>query len=154
MPIYGDEFVVGERHASAPYEMREAEMIEFARKYDPQDFHTDPNATKDAPMGGLAAAGCQTVALSWKLAHDTGLFDGVLLAGIGLDEIRWHRPVRAGDLVHVEFFLLESRQSASKPDRQIVRFQYEMKNQDGEIVLTLQMLQVLKRRSARVESAS
>ena len=147
MPVYGEEFVVGERHASAPYELRESEIIEFARKYDPQDFHTDPGAAKDSAMGGFAAPGCQTIALAWTLAHETGLFDGVLLAGIGLDEIRWHKPVRPGDRVHVEFFLVESRQSASKPERQIVRFQYEMKNQHGEIVLTLQMLQVLKRRS-------
>lgn len=147
MALYAEDFVIGRRHASAPYEILEQEIVDFARKYDPQPFHVDPQAAADSPFGGLVCAGCQTVALAWKLAHDTGLFDGMLLGGIGLDEIRWLKPVRPGDFIHVEFFLVESRQSASKPDRQVVRFQYEMKNQRAEIVLTLQMIQVLRRRS-------
>jgi acyl dehydratase len=126
--------------------MTEKEIVEFGQKYDPQYYHVDPEAARNSPFGGLVCPGCQTIALAWKLAYQTGLFDDLVLAGIGLDRIRWLAPVRAGDVVHVEFFLVESRQSESQPDREVVKFQYEMKNQRGEVVLTLQMLQILRRR--------
>ena len=152
MDRYAEDFIVGHRHVSPAYEMTETEIVEFARKYDPQYFHLDAEAARSSPFGGLVCAGCQTIALAWKLAHETGLFDGLLIAGIGLDRIRWLAPVHAGDAVHVEFFLVESRQSKSQPDREVVKFQYEMKNQRGELVLTLEMLQILRRRPGECAS--
>ena len=141
-----DDFNVGERHVSASFLFTEQEIVEFARKYDPQYFHLDRESARESHFGGLVAAGCQTVSLAWKLATDTGLFDGVGIAGIGLDEIRWVKPVYEGDSVRAEFFLLESRPSRSQPDRAITKFGYEMKNQRDEIVLTLTMIQIMRRR--------
>ena len=142
-----EDFAVGERHVSASFLFTEQEIVDFARKYDPQYFHLDPERAAKSHFGGLVAAGCQTISLAWKLAHDTGLFDEVEMAGIGLDEIRWVKPVHVGDAVHVEFFLLQSRPSRSQPDRAIAKFGYEMKNQRGEIVLTLTMIQIMRRRA-------
>ena len=132
---------------SAPFEFTERDIVEFARKYDPQYYHLDAEAARKSPFGGLVAAGCQTISLAWKLAHDTGLFDDIEMAGIGLDEIRWVRPVYEGDVVRAEFFLLESRPSRSQPERAIAKFRYEMKNQRDEIVLTLTMIQIVRRRA-------
>ena len=146
MARYIEDFKVGERHVSAPFVFTEQEIVEFARKYDPQPFHLDRERARQSHFGGLVAAGCQTVSLAWKLATDTGLFDGVGIAGIGLDEIRWVKPVYEGDSVRAEFFLLESRPSGSQPDRAIAKFRYEMKNQRDEIVLTLTMIQIMRRR--------
>jgi acyl dehydratase len=131
---------------SATFELTEKEIVEFARKYDPQPFHVDAEAARHTHFGGLIAAGCQTVALAWALAYRTGLFDDVMLAGIGLDEVRWVKPVYAGDVVRVEFFLLESRPSQSQPGRAVGKFQYEMKNQRDEVVLTLRMIEILRSR--------
>ena len=146
MARYIEDFRIGERHVSASFLFTEQEIVEFARKYDPQPFHLDAERARSSHFGGLVAAGCQTVSLAWKLASDTGLFDGVGIAGIGLDEIRWVKPVYEGDSVRAEFFLLESRPSRSQPDRAIARFGYEMKNQRDEIVLTLTMIQVMRRK--------
>jgi acyl dehydratase len=142
-----EDFAVGERHVSASFLFTEQEIVDFARKYDPQYFHLDPERAVQSHFGGLVAAGCQTLSLAWKLAYDTGLFDDVGMAGIGLDEIRWVRPVYAGDSVRAEFFLIESRPSRSQPDRAIARFGYEMKNQRDEIVMTLTMIQMVRRRA-------
>ena len=146
MTRYIEDFVAGERHVSPTFEFTEKEIVEFARKYDPQYYHLDREAARDSPFGGLVAAGCQTISLAWKLANETGLFDGLELAGIGLDEIRWVKPVYAGDVVRAEFFLLESRPSRSQPGRAIAKFGYEMKNQRDEIVLTLTMIQIMRRK--------
>ena len=146
MARYIEDFVAGERHVSPTFEFTEKEIVEFARKYDPQPYHVDAQAARDSHFGGLIAAGCQTVSLAWALAYRTGLFDGALIAGIGLDEVRWVKPVHVGDVVRAEFFLLESRPSKSRPGAAVAKFQYEMKNQRDEIVLTLRMIEVLRSR--------
>ena len=147
MDRYIEDFVAGERHVSSTFELTEQEIVEFARKYDPQYYHLDSEAARDSPFGSLIAAGCQSIALAWKLGQRTGLFDGLEMLGLGLDEVRWVRPVYAGDTVRVEFFLLESRPSKSRADRAVAKFRYEMKNQRDETVLTLTMLQIARRRS-------
>jgi acyl dehydratase len=143
---YAEDFPVGHRYITAPYAMTANEIVEVAQKYDPQYFHLDAEAARNSHFGGLVSAGVQTIALCWKLAHETGLFDDVVLAGIGFDHVRWLKPVRVDDVVHVELFLLEMTPSKSKPERAVARFQYEMKNQHDETVLTLQMLQIVRRR--------
>lgn len=146
MRYYVEDFGVGQRFTSPAFQVTEKEIIEFAEKYDPQYYHVNAEAARNSPFGGLICCGSQSVALCWKLAYQTGMFDDLVIAGIGLDEIRWLKPVRPGDTVRVEFFLLESRHSRTHPDWAISKFQYEMKNQRGEVVLSLKMLQILRRR--------
>ena len=90
--------------------------------------------------------GFQTAALAWALVLKTGMFDKSALAGIGLDELRWHKPVRPGDSLRCDFTLLEARASRTHNDRGVARFRYEMKNQRDETVLSLIMIQMLRRR--------
>jgi acyl dehydratase len=145
-PRYFDDFVPGERFESAPLLVTEELILEFARFYDPQVFHTDPVAARATMYGGLIASGLQTVALTFKLFFETGTLQACSLGSPGLDEIRWTVPVRPGDTLHVVVVVLESRPSASKPDRGIVRVRYTTLNQRGETVMTLVGNQLLSRR--------
>ena len=145
-PRYFDDFLPGERFESAPLLVTEALILEFARFYDPQVFHTDPVAARATVYGGLIASGLQTIALTFKLFFETGTLQACSLGSPGLDEIRWRVPVRPGDTLHVVVVVLESRPSASKPDRGIVRVRYTTLNQRGETVMTLVGNQLLSRR--------
>ncbi|TMH21373.1 MAG: acyl dehydratase [Betaproteobacteria bacterium] len=120
---YLEDFEPGHTYTSATHTISNEEALDFARRYDPQYFHLDPVAARDSVFGGLVLGGFQTAALVWALVLKTGMFDKSALAGIGLDELRWHKPVRPG---------------------------YEVKNQRDETVLSLIMIQMLRRRPGLV----
>jgi acyl dehydratase len=145
---YFDDFKPGDRFRSAPLPISEALIVEFGRFYDPQVFHTDPQAAKETIYGGLIASGLQTIALTFKLFLETGTLAACSLGSPGLDEIRWKAPVRPGDTLHVVVEVLDARASSSKPDRGIVRMLYTTLNQRGEAVMTLTGNQLLRRRPA------
>ena len=115
----------------------EAELIDFAKEYDPQPFHTDPVAAKDGPYGGLIASGWQTIAKTMRLLVEHFVSPESGLGAAGVDEVRWPRPVRPGDTLHVRATVLEARRSNSKPDRGIVRSATELTNQDGDLAMRL-----------------
>ena len=143
-----EDFVPGVTHVSPSRTISEEEALAFARRYDPQVFHVDPVAAKATDFGQLVLGGFQTAALSWALVQESRMFDQCPIAGIGIDELRWHVSVKPGDTLHCRFTLLDSRVSASKPDRGVARFRYEVVNQDGTTVMTLVILQLLRRRPA------
>jgi len=143
---YFDDFKPGDRFESAPLTVSEALIVEFGRFYDPQLFHTDPQAASETIYGGLIASGLQTIALTFKLFLETGTLAGSSLGSPGLDEIRWKVPVRPGDTLRVVAEVLEVRASSSKPDRGIVRIHYTTMNQRGEAVLTFVGNQLVRRR--------
>jgi acyl dehydratase len=145
-PRYFDDFVAGERFESAPLPITEALILEFARFYDPQIFHTDPAAARETMYGGLIASGLQTIALTFKLFFETRTIEACSLGSPGLDEVRWKLPVRPGDTLRVVAEVLETRPSTSKPDRGIVRVRYTTLNQRDETVMTLLGNQLLSRR--------
>jgi acyl dehydratase len=143
---YLEDFEQGVAHLSPPHTISEEEAIGFARVYDPQYFHTDPVAAQNSVFGGLVCGGFQTAALAWALVLKSRMFDQCPIAGIGVDELRWLLPVRPGDTLRCRFTLLESRLSASKKDRGLARFRYEVINQEQRSVLTLVIIQLLRRR--------
>ncbi len=143
---YFDDFEPGDRFESQPLPITETLILEFARFYDPQPFHTDPIAAKGTVYGGLIASGLQTIAITFKLFFETGVMAACSLGSPGLDEVRWTRPVRPGDTLRVVTDVLERRPSTSKPDRGIVRVRYTTLNQRGETVMTLIGNQLLSRR--------
>lgn len=144
---YLEDFQPGHVYSSPAYTVTDEEALDFARRYDPQYFHLDPVAARESVFGALVLGGFQTAALAWALVLRTGMFDRCAMAGIGLDEVRWHKPVRPGDCLRCDFTLLEARLSKSHPEGGIARFRYEMKNQRDEIVLSLVMIQLLRRRA-------
>ena len=120
-----------------PIPIGEADIIEFARKYDPQPIHIDLAAAATGPFGGLIASGWHTVSLVMRVLVENYLAREASLASPGIDELRWLKPVRPGDVLSVRVTVLDARRSRSKPDRGLVRTSIEALNQDGEIVMTL-----------------
>ena len=143
---YFEDYVPGSVHELGTISISEADIVEFARRYDPQPFHTDPEAARHTQFGGLIASGWQTAGLMMRLAVDRYLSDVASLASPGVDELRWTQPVRPGDALSVRATVLEARPSASKPDRGLVRTLFEVRNQRGEMVMTVKGMNMLKRR--------
>ena len=143
---YFEDYRVGDRLASAASVISADMILDFARTYDPQPFHTDPEAAKQSIYGGLIASGFQTLALGFRLLWDTGVFEGASMGSPGFDELRWLRPVRPGDTLRVESEVVETRPSSSKPDRGLVRIAQRYLNQTNEPVLTFTSMHLIKRR--------
>ena len=145
---YFDDFKIGDKFTTASRTITEDMIVEFARVYDPQPFHVDPVAAKHSHFGGLIASGFQTLAFGFRLVYDTGILCAASMGSPGFDELRWLKPVRPGDTLHVEMEVTESRPSQSKPDRGIMRAAYKYLNQKGEAVLTYTAMHLLKRKLA------
>jgi len=141
-----DDFAIGDKFTTAEHEITEAMILDFARDYDPQPFHIDPVAAKETIYGGLIASGFQTLALGFRLVWDTGALAGSSMGSPGFDELRWLKPVRAGNRLKVEAEVIGVAPSRSKPDRGIVRIAYRYLDQHGEPVLTCAMMHLLRRR--------
>ena len=147
--LWFEDFSVGRRFESPPLTLAEADVLDFARRFDPQPFHVDAEAARRGPYGGLIASGLQTLALTFRLFLETGALAAASLGSPGLDEVRWLRPVRPGDTLSVVVEVVAARPSASKPDRGVATFRYEARNQHGEAVLTMLGHQLVRRRAAR-----
>jgi acyl dehydratase len=144
--LYLEDLSVGQRFTTGTLTVTEAEIKEFAGRYDPQPFHLDDTAARQTLFGGLAASGWHTAALTMRLL----VKDGTPLAwGIigGGGEIAWPRPTRPGDVLHVEGQVMEINPSKSKADRGMVLMKNETKNQNGDIVQVTVMKLVVPRRS-------
>jgi acyl dehydratase len=127
-----------------PITVSEAEILEFARRYDPQAMHTDPAAAARGHFGGLIASGWHTAALMMRLFATHFLSPVSSLASPGIDELRWLAPVRPGDALTLRVTVVEARRSRSKPDQGIVRSLGEVSNQKGEVVMTLKPISFIR----------
>ena len=134
---YFEDYVAGAVHEFGAIAVEEAEIIAFATRYDPQIFHTDPEAAKKTIYGGLIASGWLTGGLMMRLYSDHYLSRVASLGSPGVDELRWLKPVRPGDTLSLRVTILETNRSRSKPDRGIVRSFIEVLNQNGEIVMSM-----------------
>jgi acyl dehydratase len=132
---YFEDYVPGLTVDCGSFSLSEAEIIAFAKEYDPQPFHVDPVGAKDGPFGGLIASGWHTTSMMMRQLVDYYVSPESSLGAAGVDEIRWPRPVRPGDTLHVRATVLEARRSASKPDRGIVKSLAELTNSDGDLVM-------------------
>lgn len=137
-------------HAGQVYDLGsvmvdEAEMLEFARRYDPQPFHTDPAAT--SPFGGMVASGWFTLALWMRLYVDAVLLDSTAQGGSGGDELRWLSPVRAGDVLVGRLTVVETMPSSKRVDRGTAIMRGEMLR-DGEPVAIVRFRGLFGRRAS------
>jgi acyl dehydratase len=121
----------------AEYEVTEEEIIEFARRYDPQYFHIDPVAAADSPFGGLIASGWMTTAIFMRMQCDSFILDSTCVGSPGMDEIRWLAPVRPGDRLSGNNRVVDVKPSQSRPDRGTVYSNIEIYNQHGTLVMSL-----------------
>lgn len=148
-----EDFAPGQVAEFGDYAMTEAEILEFARRYDPQPFHTDPEAARDTIFGGLIASGWNTVGATMSLLVRHLIPRNASLGSPGVDEVRWLRPVRPGDRLSVRATVLDVVASRSKPDRGIVRSLIETRNQRQEVVMTMRALALYRRRPSDEERA-
>jgi acyl dehydratase len=144
--LYLDDFKIGDRFESARYTITEEDVLEFGKRYDPQAFHIDREAAKKTIHGGLIASGFQTLALGFRLLHYTGIVKGANLGGFGVDELRWHKPVRPGDTLRSVVEVAEIIPSKSKPDRGVFKRKITVFNQNDEPVLTGIVITMMKRK--------
>jgi len=121
-------------------------IIEFARAYDPQPMHTNPEAARESIYGGLIASGWHTAGAYMRLLVDSVIGQSESLGSPGIDSLRWLKPVRPGDTLSGRFTVLEAKVSRSRPDRGIVRSRGEMLNQDNEVVMELEAANFFGRR--------
>jgi acyl dehydratase len=143
---YFEDYLVGSVHQFGSIAVEQDEVISFARRFDPQDFHTDPEAAKRTMFGGLIASGWHTAGLMMRLYADHYLSKVASLSSPGLDELRWLKPVRPGDSLSVRVTVLDAVASRSKPDRGIVTSFIEVLNQGGEVVMSMKAVNLITRR--------
>lgn len=143
-PRYFEDYVVGTVRGFGSITVEEAEVIDFARRFDPQPFHTDPEAARQSIYGHLIASGWHTAGLMMRLLVEHYLSPGASLGSPGVDELRWLKPVRPGDTLSVRVTVLEAAVSRSKPDRGLVRSHVEVLNQHGEVVMTMKAMNIVR----------
>lgn len=141
---YFEDYVAGSSHEFGSIVVEEAEMIAFGKRFDPQVFHTDPEAAKETIFGGLIASGWHTAGLVMRLIVEHYLSHVASLASPGVDELRWHLPVRPGDELSLRVTITEARRSRSKPDRGIVHTFVEVLNQERQVVMSLKAMNMMR----------
>lgn len=143
---YLEDFAVGQVIEFPPRTVSEDEIIAFARDYDPQPFHLDKEAARQSLFGGLCASGWHTAGMMMRLMVDNMIGKYASMGSPGVDQLRWVKPVFPGDTLHLRGEVLDVKPSRSKPDRGVITSRYEMKNQKGETVLTMQAKGMYARR--------
>lgn len=143
---YFEDFRVGEKTDLGRYTVTEAEILSFARQYDPQRIHTDRDFAAQGPFGELIASGWHTCAMFMRMLVDAMLMESSAIASPGVDGIRWIRPVRAGDVLRAEAEAIEVMPSRTRPDRGLVKHDCKVFNQQDELVMTLRTLALFSRR--------
>jgi acyl dehydratase len=148
MPDYTfEDFAAGQVYELGSRTITEAEIVDFARQWDPQPFHVDPEAAKESVFGGLIASGWQTGAI-WMRMYVDAMLGTAARGSPGIEELRWLAPVRPGDTLSGRLTVLEATPSATKPDRGTIRIRGEMVNQDGVTVMAMTSRGHFGRRSA------
>lgn len=150
-PFYFDDHVVGDEHAAGSYTVAAQEIIEFARKWDPQPWHTDEAVARASHFGGLTA--CSAHIFSILCITSQRWQSGVVqqaVAGLGFDEMRMHKPVYAGDTLHCLSLIDTARLSRSHPGRGIVTYHTKLVNQNNEMVFSIKASTLMARDPARM----
>ena len=142
-----DDLKVGMRFKSGEVTVSKEDIKRFAAEFDPQPFHTDEEAAEQTVFKGLAASGWHTAAIAMNLAVKVRPFGPHPLLGAGVDDLRWMKPVRPGDTLHLEGEVVELNPSRTKPQG-IVRVKWTLYNQDGEAVYTFNPIGIVPRRPA------
>jgi len=141
---YYEDYPVGAVLTGGAFPVSEAEILEFAHRYDPQAMHTDIAAATRGEFGGLIASGWHTGAMMMRMLTEVFVSPVANLASPGVDELRWIMPVRPGDVLSLRITVLEARRSRSKPDQGIVKSLVEVLNQNDEVVMSLKPVSLIR----------
>jgi len=145
---YFEDYPVGSVAQYGPVLVDEAEIIEFGRRFDPQEFHTDPVKAAKGPFGGVIASGWHTGSMMMRVLVDRYLSRPAGMGSPGMDELRWTAPVRPGDRLWFRFTVIEARRSESKPDRGVVRILIEVINDKGVVAMSMKAMTLVRCRTA------
>ncbi|HUY51759.1 MAG TPA: MaoC family dehydratase [Streptosporangiaceae bacterium] len=145
---YFEDYPTGAVYEYGYITVTEADIREFAERFDPQPIHTDPGFAATGPYGGLIASGWHSAGILMRLFADHYLSRVASLASPGVDELRWPAPVRPGDRLRLRASTTGTRPSRSKPDRGLVHTRAELLNQDDQTVLHLVAMNIVRRRDA------
>ena len=148
MSLYLDDLKAGQRFETARRTVTEAEIIAFAKEFDPQYYHVDPVAAQKSAFGGLIASGFHTLSLSMRLFFDLNLWPESVIASPGMEQVKWLKPMLPGDTIRAAAEVAEVKVSSSKPDRGVVIMDHPCWNQRDEMILTLRCAHMLRRRKS------
>jgi acyl dehydratase len=143
---YWEDFTPGRVWEYGSRTLSEPEIIAFAREWDPQRFHTDPEAARETPYGGIIASGWHTGSVMMRMMCDGYLNESSCIGSPGIEDWRLPLPVHPGDTLRYRGTVLETRPSVSKPDRGIVKWRWELLNQRDEVAVSLAGTQFFLRR--------
>jgi acyl dehydratase len=143
---YFEDFKVGDVVEAGSRKVTKEEIVAFAREFDPQPFHTDEAAAKETIYGGLIASGWHSGSMLMRMFYEAVFRDAASMGSPGIDELRWLKPVRPGDILSFRATVVEVTPSRSKPDRGLVRSFCELLNQHGEVVMSIKPVNFLLRR--------
>ena len=144
--LYYEDLEIAKTYGSSEITVNENEVIEFAKAYDPQPFHTDKAAAKESVFGMLVASGWHTAALTMRLRVTGELQLAGGWIGLGIESMKWPKPVLPGDTLHATFEVIEKRESKSNPSRGIIRVRTCTYNQRGESVFETVSVQIVLKR--------
>lgn len=150
--MYLEDFIAGTRYEAGPITVDQDEVIAFATRYDPQPFHTDPDAAKTTLFGGLAASGWMTASLTMRMLVLSGHAPTGGFIARQVEALEWPRPTRPGDTLRAVSEVVDVLPSKSKPDRGMIRMRTETRNQNDEVVQVFQALLVVPRRPVAATS--
>ena len=148
-----EDYPVGAVFELGGFSLSEAEILAFARRYDPQLMHTDPAWAEQGPFRGLIASGWHTISALMPLIVAHFLPSGGLVSP-GIDEVRWLLPVRPDEVLRARGTVTEARRSRSRPDRGLIRTFVELLNEGGEPVLTMRPMNFIRCRAESDEVAT
>ena len=143
-----EDYPVGAVAQYGPIVVDEAEVIEFGRRFDPQEFHTDPVKAAQGPFGGVIASGWHTGSMMMRVLVDRYLSRPAGMGSPGMDELRWTAPVRPRDRLWFRFTVIEARRSESKPDRGVVRILIEVINDKAVVAMSMKAMTLVRCRTA------
>lgn len=142
--LFMEDFAPGDRFVTEGETVTESQVIDFAMQWDPQPYHTNARHPRTVAQGGLMASGFHTVCMTFRQFQMDGVIGAAALASPGIDKLRWLKPVRPGDTLHVESEVVSVRRFESKPDRGAVTMEHRTVNQDGAAVFSCECTHILQ----------
>ena len=145
--LHWEDFSVGSVIECSGMSVSRDEIVDFARRFDPQPFHLDDAAARETHFGGLVASGWHTASLAMRMMCDGYLHRAASLGSPGVDNLRWTAPVRPGDTLRLRMTVLGARPMRSRPDAGLVESRWEVFNQHDVLVLEMSGWGMFGRRS-------
>ena len=145
--IYFEDLNIGKKILIGPISVSEKEIIEFAKKFDPQPFHIDVEKAKESLFGNLCASGWHTCSLYMRMLYDGLLINLASLGSPGMNEIRWIKPLFPDETINGELTIISKTPSKSKPSIGSMVIDSKVFNSKKELIMTMQSISIVKKRN-------